>query len=222
MILTLVDGAKFTGTDARTRSPRPLGLEDVLGTQAWQRLPRTVRDRFSHAATSVEYVGVFEEVSASRLGKLFAWAARLFGTPVAPRTGKNVEATVRVSPVPGGTAWDRCYCWGDGAKTWVRSIKVIEGGARLVENLSAHLCMPLRVFEKDGVLHFRSTDYCLELFQIRGRFVRLALPRWLTPGVTEVEHRDLGDGWFRFTLRVQHVRWGLLYFQTGRFRAAGG
>ena len=221
MILTLTPDAKLSGTDAGTRH-RPLGLEDVLGSKAWRRLPEAVRQRFTHAATADEYVGVFEAVSASRLGTLVAFASRIFGTPIAPRSGSNVAATVRVAPLPNGTAWERCYCWSDGTRSQVRSVKLIDAGAHLVEKLSAHLCMPLEVFEQTGSLHFRSTGYRLELFRFRGRTLGLSLPRWLSPGVTHVEHRDLGDGWFRFTLKVEHQRFGQLFFQTGRFRAAGG
>jgi hypothetical protein len=207
-----------------TGAPRPVrpGLKDLLGNCAWHNLPVAVRERFTETTASVEYVGTFEEVRASALGRLLALAGRLLGTPVAPRTGRDVRAMVRVRPVPDGTAWDRCYCWSDGTQSLVRSVKVIDAAGHLIEKLPAHLCMPLEVYERGGVLHFQSSGYHFEFFRHKGGAVRLALPHWLSPGTTHVEHRDLGDGWFQFTLRVQHPRWGELFFQSGRFHAAGG
>ena len=46
------------------------------------------------------------------------------------------------------------------------------------------------------------------------------VPRLLSPGVTHVEHIDLGHGWFRFTMTVTHPLFGEVFFQTGRFCAA--
>ena len=53
-----------------------------------------------------------------------------------------------------------------------------------------------------------------------GRAIELPLPRWLSPGITHVEHRDEADGWFRFTMTVTHRYFGELYYQTGRFHTA--
>ena len=49
--------------------------------------------------------------------------------------------------------------------------------------------------------------------------MKLWLPRVFSPGVTHVEHVDLGHGWFRFTMIVMHPLFGELFFQTGRFCA---
>jgi hypothetical protein len=38
---------------------------------------------------------------------------------------------------------------------------------------------------------------------------------------THVEHVDEADGWFRFTMTVTHPFFGEMFYQTGRFRAAG-
>lgn len=215
-------GRTLSGTDAKEPARPHRNLEDLLGPRAWGNLPPAVRARFAHTTATVEYAGLFEEVRASAFGRLLAFAGRLLGTPVAPRSGRNVLATVRVSPVPGGCAWDRRYCWHDGSNSMVCSIKVIDEEGHLIEKLPARLCMPLKVYEHRGALHFESEGYYFELFRRRGRPLRLALPHWLSPGVTRVEHRDLGGGWFRFTLCVEHPRWGELFFQSGRFRTAGG
>ena len=77
--------------------------------------------------------------------------------------------------------------------------------------------MPLDTFEEGGVLHFVSRGYYFDL-GLDG--FRLWLPDLLSPGVTHVEHIDLGHGWFRFTMTVTHPLFGEMFFQTGRFAAA--
>lgn len=206
----------------RTLTPEPLvnerehggkhGLRAVLGQDAWMRLPEAVRERFGDAAAT--YAGAFEIVRATPLGLAFAWLGRFFGTPVAPNTGENVEARVRVRPNAEGVAWLREYLWEDGRRDLVQSTKVVTPELTLIEKLPARLCMPLHTYEENGVVHFVSQGYFFDL----GLF-RLWLPDFLTPGVTHVEHIDLGHGWFRFTMAVTHPLFGEMFFQTGRFCA---
>jgi len=206
-------------TRERTGSGVRHGLREVLGSVAWQRLPEAVRDRFTEHAGAATYAGAFEVVRASMLGRLVAWAGTLFGTPVAPRVGSDVEARVLVRPDSAGVVWDREYRWQDGTRHLVRSTKVVTADGQLVEKLPAGLCMPLHVYEADRVLHFVSRGYYFDLsFGDLG--FRLWLPRLFSPGVTHVEHIDLDHGWFRFTMTVTHPWFGEMFFQTGRFCAA--
>jgi hypothetical protein len=196
-------------------------LKDLLGAAAWARLPAAVRARFSESAQTVDYVGEFAVVRASYLGRLIALACRLIGTPVAPHSGRNVPAVVRVQPGKGGVEWRREYRWADHRPSIVRSTKVIESGGTLVEVLPAGLCMALQVYEADGVLHFLSHRYFFEFsFAQIGRW-RFVLPQCLSPGTTHVEHADLANGWFRFSMTVTHPVFGELFHQTGRFRSSG-
>jgi len=191
------------------------GLRDVLGPDAWSRLPEAVRERFVETAANATYAGTFEIVQASALGRAIAWLGTFFGTPVAPRAGTHVAARVLVQPDAHGVAWNREYLWPDGTRDVVRSTKVVTGGS-LIEKLPARLCMPLDTYEDGGVLHFVSRGYYFDL----GLGLRLWLPPLLSPGVTHVEHIDLGHGWFRFTMTVTHPLLGAVFFQTGRFCAA--
>jgi len=192
------------------------GLRDVLGPDAWGRLPEAVRERFADATANASYAGAFEVVHASTLGRVIGWLGMLFGTPVAPRAEINVAARVLVRPDAHGVAWNREYLWADGTRDLVRSTKVVTDDGFLIEKLPARLCMPLDTFEKGGVLHFVSRGYYFDL----GFGIRLWLPGLLSPGVTQVEHIDLGHGWFRFTMTVTHPLLGQVFFQTGRFCAA--
>jgi len=197
------------------------GLQSVLGQAAWARLPEAVRVRFAEPAVAIDYVGEFDVVRASWLGRLLAFACLLLGTPVVPRTGLRVPAIVHVGPTPTGVAWNREYRWPNGGACLVRSTKTIDSRGGLVERLPAHLCMPLHVFERCGVLHFVSRGYYFDFDRRDGRRFRVPLPNLLSPGTTHVEHIDEAHGWFRFTMTVTHPLFGELFYQTGRFRAAG-
>jgi hypothetical protein len=193
------------------------GLWHVLGSAAWLRLPAAVRARFAEGAPDATYAGAFEVVSASALGQFFAWLGALVGTPVVPRTGEHVEARVEVRARRGGIEWRREYHWGDVVDI-VTSTKVVEDG-RLIERLPACLNMPLEVHEENGVLVFESRGYYFEFRMGELLRLRLPLPGFFSPGRTRVEHVDLGNGWFRFTLIVTHPWFGQMFFQTGRFCA---
>jgi hypothetical protein len=201
-------------TRERATAPRH-GLRDVLGPDAWSRLPEAVRERFADTAARMDYAGSFEIVQASLLGRMFAWLGTLFGTPVAPRTEGNVAACVLVRPDATGVAWHREYRWADGKRTVVKSTKVVSDDGQLIERLPARLCMPLHAYEDGGVLHFASRGYYFDL----GFGLKLPLPCFFSPGATHVEHVDLGHGWFRFTMTVTHPVFGILFFQSGRFCA---
>ena len=215
-------------TQARTLAPPltrerrapgvPHGVRAVLGTAAWNQLPAAVRERFADTADTVTYAGSYEVVRASLLGRLFGWLGVLIGMPVTPRAGANVAARVRVRPGNRGMTWEREYYWDDGTRHVVRSTKLVDDDARLVERLPARLCMPLRTYVESAVLHFVSLGYYFDL----GAGLKLWLPRVFSPGITHVEHVDLDHGWFRFTMTVTHPLFGEMFFQTGRFHALGG
>jgi hypothetical protein len=211
-------------SDGRSeRSPTRHTLREVLGAEAWSRLPQAVRVRFADTARAIDYVGEFEIVRASLLGWVIAWVCRLIGTPVVPRTGRNVPAIVHVGPTARGVEWRREYRWPGRAPCLVRSTKVINPDGSLVEELPARLRMSLDVYERASTLHFVSRAYYFDIpIPGLGRRVRVVLPLCLSPGTTHVEHIDEALGWFRFTMTVSHPFFGEMFYQTGRFRASGG
>ena len=199
------------------------GLLHVLGESAWLRLPAAVRARFGEPVLAVDYVGEFDVVRASPLGRVIAWLCQAIGSPVVPRTGQNVPAVIHVGPVARGASWLREYRWPNGGTCQVHSTKVIGHDGTLIEELPARLRMPLYVYERQGVLHFVSKGYYFDLgIPLGSTHVKIHLPLWLSPGTTHVQHADEADGWFRFTMTVTHPLFGEVFFQTGRFRAAGG
>jgi Domain of unknown function (DUF4166) len=207
----------------RRRHRPPRSLRQILGPAAWSRLPEAVRVRFADDAHRVDYVGEFETVRASLLGRIIAWTCQIIGTPVVPHTGSHVPAIVHVGPRRGeGVEWCREYHWSDRPACLVRSTKVIRDDGILVEELPSGLRMTLDVYEQAGTLHFVSRAYYFEVGipGVRHR-ARIGLPLWLSPGTTHVEHIDGADGWFRFTMTITHPFFGEMFYQTGRFHALG-
>jgi uncharacterized protein DUF4166 len=192
------------------------GIQGLLGDTAWNSLPPAVRTRFGEPTLKVDYVGEFDIVRASIVGRVIAWLCQAIGTPVVPRTGERVPAVIHVGPVDRGASWLREYQWPQGRTCQVQSTKVVSPNGTLTEELPAGLRMPLTVYQQRGVLHFVSTGYYFEL----GRHLKIPLPSWLSPGTTHVEHADESKGWFRFTMTVTHPLFGEVFYQTGRFRAA--
>jgi hypothetical protein len=199
-------------------SPASANIRRLIGEAQWFSLPNAVRARFDEHTADAQYEGCFDDVHASFAGKLLATCCRLLGTPVAPFTGARVPATVNVFAArDGGTAWQRIYRFPGRKPCVVESIKRLSREGTLVEALPAGMRMALDVHAHDGVLHFVSTSYYFELGGLRIR-----LPDWLPPGVTHVQHIDLGDGSFRFTMSVRHRWLGEVFWQSGRFRDPPG
>lgn len=217
------NGQLFRQPSPTTTGRRPPhSLREILGHAGWSRLPEAVRVRFADRAHAVDYVGEFEVVRASVLGRMIAWTCQIIGTPVVPRTGNNVPAIVHVGPSGRGVEWRREYRWPLRTPCLVRSTKVIRADGVLVEELPAGLCMSLCVYERAGTLHFVSRGYYFEIsVPVSRHRVRIPLPRWLSPGTTHVEHIDGAHGWFRFTMTVTHPLFGEMFYQTGRFHASG-
>ena len=53
---------------------------------------------------------------------------------------------------------------------------------------------------------------------MRGKKLRLTLPRWLGPKVLRAGHEELGGGAFVFTLRLEHKWFGKMLDQRVFFR----
>ncbi len=187
-------------------------LPRLLGGD-WYRLHPSVQARFAHEPEQpVLYEGVMETVHCSRAGWLFAQLTRLIGNPLAAHRGRNIPMQVRLTKREGGGVWwQRTY--GFTRPFTVISAKRENAKGQLCEYVGMGFGMRLRVYAKDGALHFFSERY---FWEIAGR--QIPLPYWLSPGQTHVSHTDLGSGDFRFTISMDHRQLGRTFYQTGIFR----
>jgi Domain of unknown function (DUF4166) len=187
--------------------PEPLNLPQLLGPQAWGRLPAAVRRRFAPGHAAVSFTGHLD-MRCSALGRLLAWLTWPLRGPLVPHCVSAAPTEVTVAPdQAGGVVWARRM----GGHT-VCSVKRAHPEGGVLERTAGGLAMALNVFEDDGALVFQSRHYawCWGPIYLR-------LPAALSPGVCRVEHRDLGAGRFRFTLTMTHPLWGEMFRQTGEF-----
>lgn len=198
---------------AEAAQAAPLDLAALVGVEGWARLPPAVRRRFAAGHAATVYEGRMD-LACSRVGRVYAALASLFGSPLTAARTQALPTRVRVhGDGRGGVVWERCFAARDGiAAQTVRSTKLRGAAGGLIERTDGGLAMNLDVFEDQGALVFQSRSYFFDLF---GWY--LPVPAWLTPGTCRVEHHDLGPGRFRFTLVMDHPRWGRCFEQTGVF-----
>lgn len=185
-----------------------LDLAALVGPAAWARLPAAVQRRFAAGHAEATYRGLMD-MRCSPLGRVLAWLVKPLRSPLAAINANGLPTTVRVRSVGAGVVWERHFGEGDGR---VFSTKELDANGRLQERTRGGLGMALDVFEHEGALVFQSHRYFLDIGALR-----LVVPRLLSPGTCRVEHRDLGNARFRFTLSMTHPVWGETFHQTGVF-----
>jgi hypothetical protein len=189
----------------------------LIGAEAWQALPPLVRKRFAKGLQGTKaalYEGRVVATRMSRAGWLLAQFCRLFGAPLPLHRDPDVPALVCVTEegASGGQCWTRIYGCRSGFPQVIRSAKMFTGPTGLEEHLGWGIGMALRVVPEAHGLLFVSDHYF-----VRWARLRLRLPRWLGPGLTEVRHRDRGGGAFDFDLTLAHPLWGELLHQHAEF-----
>ena len=212
-MMRVIDELMWSGPRSIVEPEDDAGHSDtiahILGARAWLSLVEDVRTRFSRVTPAL-YRGR-TDTKLSALGMFFAWGLFPFGAPLPVLTGES-QALVEVSVRDGGMSWTRAYRGPFGLTFEVRSIKRPSQDGRLLECCAGGWTMLLDVFVESGVLVFRSRQFFWRLGAIS-----ISLPLWLTPGVAEVRHTDLGNGQFRFTLSFDHPWIGRTVYQDGIF-----
>lgn len=208
MNLIPLHAAPPVATTSSTPAATPaLDLHAIVGAAGWARLPAAIQRRFATGHADAVYAGHMS-LHCSALGRVLAWLVRPLNAPLRAERFDNLPTRVEVcSDGRGGVVWTRWL----GGKA-LRSTKSAHPEGGLWERTEGGLTMALDVFEADGALVFQSRRYEWQ----RGG-LRLRLPAWLSPGRCRVEHRDLGQGRFRFSLEMQHPLWGRTFTQTGVF-----
>lgn len=193
-------------------------FRSLLGHADWERLPGAVRARFAKRlgpGQSVTYSGEVLHCRMSLIGWLVAQACRAIGAPLPLSRDVSVAAVVTVTEdgASGGQVWTRLYARRSGFPQVIHSAKRFSGPTGLEEMLGGGFGIALKIARiADGIL-FASDHY---FAVVAGR--RLRLPFWLAPGQLRIEHADLGDGAFTFSLALHHRLLGELIVQKCLFR----
>jgi Domain of unknown function (DUF4166) len=190
----------------------------LLPRAQWNALPAAVQRRFSKRLSEGRvalYAGMITETRFSKLGWILAQTLRLIGAPLPVRgdTGRPAVVNVAEDPEYGGQLWTRVYHHAKGFPQTINSAKRFAGKTGLEEHIGFGIGMALNVCGDGSGLTFTSDHYFINLAGLR-----LHLPKWMTPGKTEVCHIDRGNGAFDFTLRLTHTLFGELLYQAARFQ----
>lgn len=193
----------------------------LLGSDNWMKLPAAIRRRFGkrvRGGASVTYQGVVTKMQMNRAGRLLAHAARLIGAPLPydlSCVGKPAVVIVTEDIAGNGQFWIRQYGREVGFPQMIHSSKRFAGATGLEEYIGYGIGMALRVEVENGALLFKSDHYFLSLLGWRVR-----VPRLLAPGQLVVGHHNLGDGRFRFSMRIDHKYLGEVLCQDAVFEDA--
>ncbi|WP_255326437.1 DUF4166 domain-containing protein [Sphingobium sp. EM0848] len=189
----------------------------LLGAEAWDRLPEAVRTRFAKRllpGRSVSYAGQVMTCRMKPVGWLLAQACRLIGSPLPLGRDSGMAAVVTVTEdrASGGQVWTRIYARPRGFPQVIHSAKRFAGPTGLEEYLGAGFGIALTVEVNATGIRFRSHHYFLCIGALR-----LRLPRWIAPGALSIDHEDMGEGAFAFTLSLRHRLLGEIIRQIGHF-----
>jgi len=194
-----------------------LRFRALLGAEAWDGLPLAVRARFAKRllpGRSVGYAGQVVACAMRPAGWLLAQACRLIGAPLPLGRDTGVAAVVTVTEdgAGGGQIWTRMYARPRGFPQIIHSAKRFAGPTGLEEYLGGGFGIALTIEADAAGISFLSDHYFIRC----GR-LRLRLPRWIGPGALRVDHEDLGEGRFAFTLSLRHRLFGEIVRQVGHF-----
>lgn len=190
----------------------------VIG--GWENVHPGVRARMDKLLTSPTAV-TFEGkgcVRRSMSGWCFAHICRLLGAPLVWKQGEEVKTVVRIASTKRGfRCWHRLFIFPDGSEQLVQTTKVIDPKLGFLDVVGMEgekaLATRMKVWAEGKSLCFSSTVYLL-----RFRFFTIPIPSIFTPGTLSAEHRDKGNGWFRYILKFNHPIWGQTFYQDGLFR----
>jgi len=209
---------------ARVSTPPigPLGdirFRQLVGADAWDRLPDAVRRRFSHrsaAGESCVYAGHILETRMTGFGLAMAHLLRIIGAPLPLERGNaGAAAVVTVTERPDGSGqfWTREYVRRRGFPQVIHSTKRFAGVTGIEETVGYGVTMSLRLQARPGALFFLSEQYFIRLGKMR-----LPIPGRLLLGDIAVGHVDRGEDAFEFTLEVVHPLLGCIIRQRALFR----
>lgn len=194
----------------------------LLGTKEWNTLPAAVRARFSKrvkGGQSTIYKGYVVKTEVNRAGRIFANLLRVIGAPL-PLDSQNKDAPAVVTVTEDadyqGQFWSRQYGSTHGFPQIIQSSKQFSGPTGLEEYIGYGIGMTLRLAVEDEALAFYSDRYFLRII---GR--RILLPKWPSKLALRVGHADHGEGWFEFSLELEHPWFGKLMDQRVMFADGG-
>jgi hypothetical protein len=197
-------------------------FKKTLGPE-WHRLHADIRKRFDRnpvAGERLYYTGTLTEMRCSFIGKMLAYLTQpLIGGALIPASCDNFPVDIEVYSKPGNPAIFKQRIYRLHRRKPIEFTSHMLGGesGEVFEYVGGGLGMALRLYPKDGDLHFESDGY---FWQVLG--FRIPIPGVLTPGKTYLVHRNEGPERFSIRIEIRHVLFGLTFMQAGEFREITG
>jgi len=193
-------------------------IRTALG-EAWCNLSPKTQKRFENDPERQEYIGLMSEVSCTRLGKMMAAFAKLFGSPLIPHSGRDVPIEVLVYKKPGNSDIfkKRTYFFKNTPPFTVQTHMHVNERGEFMEYAGLGLGLKMAVRAKDGKLYFHGLGYGLSV----GKYL-LPIPAFLSPGIAFIEHSDYGEKQFRVRIEMRHPWFGVMFIQDGVFGEKNG
>ncbi len=154
------------------QQPRSCSFQALLGSSAWRRLPRAIRERFTGLVSGC-FSGRLIKRRSTWQGDLLVQLGRLIGSPLPSGSGAtDVVVSVAQNKTLSGAIWTRVY-QREGFPQVINSVKRFAGPTGLEEYLGFGVVMALAVSVEQRALRFDSAGFYLA----RGRWrIRLPLP----------------------------------------------
>ena len=198
----------------KVEQPKDRRFQNLIGDEAWQQLPKLVRNRFSKTLSNnrvVYYRGENITLKRNIWGAILAQALRVVGAPLPVFKEVSLPSVVSVyeDKDSGGQIWSRHYQRAQKPPQVIQSVKKFSGETGLEEYIGFGLSIALKPKVSKDTLAFHGHSYHFKFGKLHFK-----LPKFLEPGHLVVKHHDLGQGDFEFSLSLRHKIFGELLFQN--------
>lgn len=189
----------------------------ILGAR-WQALHPDIQNRFEKnpfPGRPLRYTGILSELTCSFWGRLLGHLTRpMIQGALIPYSDYDFPVDIQVYSKPDcpHIYKERTYRLSRRKPIMFTSYMKESEKGEVLEYVGMGLGMKLRVFEKNGNLHFESDGYFWDI----GLF-RIPLPDLLSPGKTYLTHMNQDRDTFRIRIDITHSIFGKMFTQAGVF-----
>jgi hypothetical protein len=187
-------------------------MQQALGKQ-WDQLHKALQLHYQNTPSG-------KNIAEGRLNidypRFMQWPLnflRLMGGLV-NRRGNQLSTTVSRTMDNGRQYWHRTIGFSDGKSIHFKSQFIYHSKTNeLIEFINPFIGMKMRVYVKNGQLHYRSTAYVIKL----GKSM-MSIPEYLSLGYASIIETAGDDNEFEMEFNLKHPLFGEIFSYAGKFR----